>query len=438
MHMNYNLLKKILIYILTGVLIFMLTMNAGVVADDTEEYLYNGNIYYQINEYGNVVITRSRASVTEADIPSEIDGRIVTEIKGSAFRDRTRLIKVIIPDTIKTIGDYAFHQCIRLETVEIPDSVEYIGWNILESTPWLESQPEGCVIAGDNILIAYTGSETNVVIPYGVKIIAGCAFEGCTSMMSVEIPETVREIGGLAFSGCTQLTECNIPYGTETIGSYAFHWCAALQKVDIADSVTTIGNHAFAGCSSLISIKLPMGLQRIETAAFYECSSLTTINIPGSVSEISSQAFYRCVSLSEVTLNSTVTSVGTDAFSGCSGMQRIVFFNSDCFIADSGATVDPNAVIYGLRESTAQRYAQSYSRQFVLAVPMAGDLNEDGTIDLDDAVIILGIYANSASNVAYEISDFELIAGDLDVNGSIGIDDATEVLRIYSQSAVNQ
>lgn len=427
---------KTILCILLGVLLMLMPVNFGAMAEDGEEFLYNGNIYYQINELDEIVITRSRASVTEAVIPAEIDGMTVTEIRGSAFRDRTRLTTVVIPDTVRVIGDYAFHQCIRLESVELPDSVAYIGWNILEGTPWLEAQPKGCVTAGDNILIAYTGSETHVTIPYGVKAIAGCAFEGCSTMMSVDIPETVTVIGGLAFSGCSQLTECTIPEGVTSIGAYAFHWCAALQKVEIADTVTSIGNHAFAGCQSLISVKLPDGLQRIETAAFYECASLTKMTIPCSVTEISSQAFYGCVSLSEVTLRSTVTSVGADAFAGCTGMQKLVFFNSSCMIADSEATVASNTVICGLRESTAQSYAQSYSRQFVLASPLTGDINEDGSIDLDDAVEILGLYAEKGAGTA-DISDFQFLAGDIDGNGDIGIDDAAQVLSIYAQNGAN-
>lgn len=427
---------KPILCILLGILLMLMPVSFGGAAEETEEFLYNGNIYYQINELDEIVITRSRASVTEAVIPSEIDGLTVTEIRGSAFRDRTRLTTVVIPETVSVIGDYAFHQCTRLESVELPDTVKYIGWNILEGTPWLENQPEGCVIAGDNILIAYTGSEAHVVIPEGVKSIAGCAFEGCTAVMSVKIPESVSYIGGLAFSGCSQLTECTIPEGVTAIGAYAFHWCAALQKVEIADTVTSIGNHAFAGCQSLISVKLPAGLQRIETAVFYECTSLTKMMIPCSVTEIASQAFYGCISLSEVTLRSTVTSVGADAFAGCTGMQKLIFFNSACIIADSEATVAANTIICGLRESTAQSYAQSYSRQFVLASPLAGDINEDGKIDLDDAAGILALYAAKGSGTA-DISDFQLLAGDADGNGDIGIDDAAGVLRIYAQNGAN-
>ena len=400
---------------------------------DSEEFLYNGNIYYQINELGEVIITRSRASVTVAELPCEIDGMPVTEIKSNAFQGRTRLVKVVLPETVTKIGDYAFHQCTRLEEVSIPDSITTVGWSILSGTPWLKNQPEGCVIVGNRIVIAYSGEGENIVIPEGVTSIAGCAFENLKSLMSVSIPSSVQNIGGLAFSGCTKLTECIIPEGVRTIGAYAFNWCSALQRADIADSVETIGNHAFLGCSSLISVKLPKNLARIETAMFCGCLSLTKIAIPASVTEIGSQAFMECISLGEISLRSTVVSIGTDAFEGCSSLQRLTVFNANCKIADSEKTVAPNAVIYGLRESTAQTYAQCYERQFVLAMPLAGDMNEDGIVDISDAAKLLSVYARCSAGSISQVSAFEMSAGDMNGDNSLDVSDAILILKYYAE-----
>jgi hypothetical protein len=193
--------------------VLYLTVSSGwmqllVQAEESEEteYLYNETIYYQINEQSEVVIVRSRASVTEACIPAYIDDMPVTEIRNNAFQGRTRLTKVVLPETITKIGDYAFYQCTRLEEVSIPDTVSQIGWGILTGTPWMQNQPEGCILVGNRIVIGYQGSQSCVVIPEGTTAIAGHAFENCKTMMSVVIPDTVREIGALAFAGCSQLT----------------------------------------------------------------------------------------------------------------------------------------------------------------------------------------------------------------------------------------
>ncbi|MBQ8515261.1 MAG: leucine-rich repeat protein [Ruminococcus sp.] len=419
---------------LFSVLLLILLFPGKVFALETaEEFLYNENIYYQINALDEVVITRSRASVKEAVIPAEIDGRPVTEIQNNAFQSRTRLTTVSLPDTIQRIGDYAFYQCTRLETVEIPDTVTQIGWGILAGTPWLENQPEGCVIMGNQILIGYRGSDSQVVIPEGTTAIAGRAFEDCESLMSVSIPSTVTEIGGLAFSGCSKLTECTIPEGVVSLGEYAFNWCIALQTAEIADSVAAIGNHAFVGCSSLISVKLPSKLTRIESAVFLGCSNLTKVQIPDTVTDIGSDAFYGCLSLREVTLRSTVRSIGARAFGECTSLEKLTIFNDSCQISDSAETIAASSAIYGLRGSTAQTYAQTYERQFMIAEPVPGDVNENGLIEIADASRILLLYAQVGANLISAPGAYELLAGDMNGDGILDISDATQVLLIYAR-----
>ncbi len=422
----------VVISILMSLWMLPLSMYAEAFAESSDEFLFNGNIYYQINEFNEVMITRSRASVTEAVIPCEIDGMIVTEIKNSAFQGKTRLTKVVIPETVVNIGDYAFYQCTRLEEIFIPDSVDSIGWNVFKGTPWLQNQPEGCVIVGKGIVIGYRGESEHAAIPYGVTAIAGGTFENAKNIMSVDIPETVCDIGGLAFSGCSRLTECVIPDGVRTIGAYAFNWCKALQVVSIADSVETIGDHAFLGCSSLISLKLPNKLAIIETATFLGCTSLSKMVIPESVRDIRSQAFMECISLNEITLSRSVESVGEDAFKGCSGLQKLTVYNENCKIVDSEQTIEPCAAICALNKSSAQSYAQRYDRLFVPLVPLAGDMDQNGDIDISDATYLLSLYANTCAGNIKHISIFDMTAGDMNVNGEIDIGDATIVLRIYA------
>lgn len=418
--------------ILICILMLPLSMYAEAFEENTDEFLFNGNIYYQINEFNEIMITRSRASVTEAIIPCEIDGMIVTEIKSSAFQGKTRLTKVVVPETVIEIGDYAFYQCTRLEEVFIPDSVESIGWNIFKGTPWIQNQPDGCIIVGKGIVIGYNGESEHIVIPQGVTAIAGCTFENAKNIMSVDIPESVCDIGGLAFSGCSKLTECVIPEGVHTIGAYAFNWCKALQMVSIADSVETIGNHAFLGCSALISIKLPKNLDRIETATFFGCTSLSKIVIPETVKDIGGQAFMECVSLNEITLSRNVEFVGEGAFGGCCGLQKLMVYNENCKIVDSEKTIESCTIICGLNRSSAQRYAQRYDRIFVPLVPLAGDMNENGEIDMSDATYLLSLYANICAGTITHVSAFDMAAGDMNRNGDIDIGDATIVLKIYA------
>lgn len=102
-------------------------------------------------------------------------------------------------------------------------------------------------------LTAYTGNETDVVIPDGVGSILG-AFLDNTEVTSVEIPDSVTKIDSSAFEGCTSLTNIEIPDSVIQIGGYAFSGCSALTSIVISEFVIYIGPSAFSNCTSLKNV----------------------------------------------------------------------------------------------------------------------------------------------------------------------------------------
>lgn len=134
-------------------------------------------------------------------IPSEIDGKKVTEIGKYAFADCTWITSVTIPDSVTTIGEGAFSDCEMITSINIPESVTTIG---------------------------------------------DCAFDSCESLTSITIPAGVTEIGESAFYGCKQLTSINIPDSVTEIGDNAFVNCTSLTSINLPDSVK-IGEYAFLG-----------------------------------------------------------------------------------------------------------------------------------------------------------------------------------------------
>jgi len=99
-----------------------------------------------------------------------------------------------------------------------------------------------------------------LVIPEGVEIIGGSAFEENTSLRKVVLPNTVHTIGYGAFRGCSSLTDINIPTGIRKIGTSAFNKCGELYDLRIPDSinnsidwggVTFTGLNTFEGCGKL-------------------------------------------------------------------------------------------------------------------------------------------------------------------------------------------
>ena len=164
-----------------------------------------GNIYF---DTAIGTITRCDYSVTVAEIPSVINGNSVTTIGESAFADCNSLTSVTIPDSVMTIGDYAFLRC-RLTSVTIPDSVTTIGEH---------------------------------------------AFADCNSLTNVTIPDSVTTIGEWVFDSCSSLVSVTIGNSVTTIGNYAFVYCSSLISVTIGNSVTMIGDRAFDNCRNLTSI----------------------------------------------------------------------------------------------------------------------------------------------------------------------------------------
>jgi hypothetical protein len=138
-----------------------------------------------------------------------------------------------IPDSVTSIGYYAFSGCSNLTSVEIGDSVTTIG----------ESAFYNC------------SNLTSVVIPDSVTSINKNAFSYCSSLTSVEMGDSVTTIGNSAFHSCSSLTSVVIPNSVTSIGSYALAYCISLTSVVIDDSVTSMGNFAFKSCSSLTSVR---------------------------------------------------------------------------------------------------------------------------------------------------------------------------------------
>ena len=163
--------------------------------------------------------------------------------------------RIIVGDSVTTIGEYAFSYCSSLTSITIPNSVTTI-----------KEYAFNC------------SSITSVTIPNSVTTIGGWAFSGCGSLTSVTIPNSVTTIGGWAFSICSSLTSVTIPNSVTTIGDNAFMGCSSLTSVTIPNSVTTIGGEAFSGCTNLQKVHIGNSVKTIGEFAFNKCTNITQIS----------------------------------------------------------------------------------------------------------------------------------------------------------------
>ena len=148
--------------------------------------------------YGNLK-NESKAFIYE-------DNVLFNKNKTTLIAYRAKETNYTIPNSVTTIGIWAFGECESLTSINIPNSVTTIG---------------------------------------------GLAFFGCNSLTSINIPNSVTTIGDCAFLGCSSLTSINIPNSVTTIGNEAFRRCESLTNINIPNSVTTIEKGAFSYCINL-------------------------------------------------------------------------------------------------------------------------------------------------------------------------------------------
>ena len=241
---------------------------------------------------------------------------------------------VTIPESVKSIGNYAFAGCSGLESIEIPSSVTSINSYAFRDCSGL----------------------TSIEIPSSVTSISSTAFYGCIGLTSIRvaeenpkydsrnncnaiieastntlrvginntiIPESVTSIGDYAFYG-SGLTSIEIPSTVISIGRYSFSDCKSLTSIEIPSSITSITSYAFMS-SGLISITLPQSLLIIDGGAFEDCINLTSINIPDGVTSFPYQynPFKGCNSLKSITIGSGLTLTDISCFMGLPNIEEI-------------------------------------------------------------------------------------------------------------------
>ncbi|MBE7503123.1 MAG: leucine-rich repeat domain-containing protein [Verrucomicrobiales bacterium] len=217
---------------------------------------------------------------------------IVTDIGYGAFAGCTGLSSVTIGKGVTHIWYRAFWGCAALTNIDIPAGVTFIagGGGEQDGGPWgafADCTSLTNVAIPDTVdsigAFAFWNctSLTSIAIPDAVTTIKGSTFAGCTSLTSIVIPASVTTIDHSAFSGCMALKDITIPEGVTSILYRAFSDCTSLTSIVIPDTVTTIEYGAFSDCSGLTSVTIGKSVTSIEPYAFSHCSSLTAVYYAG-------------------------------------------------------------------------------------------------------------------------------------------------------------
>lgn len=204
----------------------------GTASDGTDTYKYE----YTVND-GNATITKFLGPVGSANpnfydikIPSELGGHPVTGLGEYSF----------------AANPYDGHQgnplCSKIRSVTIPQSVTSIGYYAFE----------GCT------------NLNPLTIKGPITSMGNYAFAGSTYLTSLTLYDDIQTIGNFAFLGSTSLKTVTLPKNLTSIGEYAFARCSELESITIPENVKTINPKTFADCSKLEYIILPAGLTTFD------------------------------------------------------------------------------------------------------------------------------------------------------------------------------
>lgn len=261
----------------------------------------------------------------------------VTEIGENAFIGCKNLRSVRLPETLLKIGSGAFAKCPVLTSANIPAGIEYLGPYMFFGCTSVEEYPtdkktdniadsnSNNDLIAEQVICKYTGSEKEVCIPDGVKVICEGAFKDNKDIVSVRFPKTLAYLGEEAFSGCTALREIHLPPQAplDCIGQGAFKGCTALENVFLGN-IKYIGDESFKGCTSLRTAVVFGECVEVGFMAFENCTSLGSVVLPDGINEICGGAFRYCPRLKDVYLpaGEDPDLILDEVFDGCTALER--------------------------------------------------------------------------------------------------------------------
>ena len=285
----------------------------------TWNYTYqNGkakNIYY---EQGNIT--------SDIELPSELDGHTVISCKDNMFSNAatSRTVKEItIPESIESINDSAFSRCDNLESINVNENNNY--YSSLSGILYDKDQTEikiipraikeaiipNSVTSIGNYAFYNCSKLTSVTIPEGVTTIGDYTFYNCSQLTNIEIPNSVTSMGYGVFRDCTSLTNVTIGSGVTNILNNIFNGCNKLESINVSEE-----NKTYSGVDGILYNKEQTEIICIPIA-------IKEVSIPDTIIEIENGMFDSCRSLTSVTIGRGVADIGNIAFSKCSKLENI-------------------------------------------------------------------------------------------------------------------
>ena len=192
-----------------------------------------------------------------------------------AFSDNSMLTSVQFGTNLEMVGDYAFSGCEKLSTITWNSKIRSIGQYAFSNTAITSLTLPNSVTTVGAYAFTECGGLKTVVLGTNLTEIPDSMFFKCKSLQKVTINGMPTRIAEAAFAACTSLTSINIPDSVTQLGYSAFQDCTSLKNLRLGNGITRIDANAFSGCTSLEALYMPYYLTTWGASVTGNCPSLT-------------------------------------------------------------------------------------------------------------------------------------------------------------------
>lgn len=297
------------------------------------------------------------ARIRKATEPETFVVGLDDQIPNSAFyinatnTGKNSLTRLVLPDTLKSIGMHAFYGCRNLTgslvipegvvdiqcgaftgcrsltgSLSLPSTLKYIGNGQKEDGTFDLTFFEGNDYY--NGVFYECGFTCELTIPDNVELIRGYAFENCRGLYgNIKLPHKLKRLGERAFFMCRNLTgSLEIPQGVTDIPNEAFSECGFDGNLTLHDGINTIGNGAFNNCHFKGELNLPRNLAVVNDNVFNGCDFSGVLKLPKTLVTIGDKAFaYNWRLMGNLEFADGLITIGAGAFAHCRSIEGLVF-----------------------------------------------------------------------------------------------------------------
>ena len=311
-----------------------------------------------ISGTGNMYDNNAPWSKYQNNIKEIVISDGVTSIGRAAFYGLTKMTSITIPESVTSIGKLAFYCCSALTSITVDAnnnvySNDEFGVLFNKDKTTLIQYPIGNTATNYIIPDSVTtvggyafydcSSLADITLPDSLTIIEEWAFGNVKNITNVVFPDSIHMVGNFAFYCCSKLKDVHFGSGLEKIGKGAFQNCTSITEITIPKSVTSVGNYVFFECFSLVNITVKADNQYYssdEYGVLYNKDKTILIQyptahnriayeIPNGVTTISEYAFSHSIHLSYITFPLSVTSIETKAFQEADNIRRIYYYGTE-------------------------------------------------------------------------------------------------------------